>query len=177
MILRPAADPGAGEPPGDAPRAEALQRLAVIRAHLDDGVPLARAAREAGVPPRTARRWLARYRLRGVQGLERSARSDRGSRRLPAELVQAIEGLALRRPQPSIATVHRRACAIAEDQGWPKPGYDTVRAIVHAIDPAMLALAHEGDKRYRDAFELVHRRAAAETCGCATRRAARHGRG
>ena len=37
-------------------------RLAFLRVHLDDGVPLARAAREAGIPIRTARRWLACFR-------------------------------------------------------------------------------------------------------------------
>jgi putative transposase len=37
-------------------------RFVMLRPHLDEGVPLARAATEAGVPLRTAQRWLARYR-------------------------------------------------------------------------------------------------------------------
>ncbi len=45
----------------DAQRDQALQRYAALRPHLEHGVSLARAARAAGVPERTARRWLARF--------------------------------------------------------------------------------------------------------------------
>jgi putative transposase len=54
----------------------AMKRFAVIQPHLEDNVPLARAARDAGVSIRTAERWLARYRRSGLMGLVRSARSD-----------------------------------------------------------------------------------------------------
>jgi hypothetical protein len=39
-----------------------MARFALLRPHIEDGVALAGAAREAGVPLRTAQRWLARYR-------------------------------------------------------------------------------------------------------------------
>ena len=38
-----------------------------LRPRLEDDVPLARAARDAGVPIRTARRWRARFRQNGVE--------------------------------------------------------------------------------------------------------------
>jgi hypothetical protein len=41
------------------------KRMAVLRPHLIDGVPLARVAADAGIPIRTARRWIARYRADG----------------------------------------------------------------------------------------------------------------
>ena len=82
-------------------------RLAVLVPHLYEGVPLLQAAAAAGVPERTARRWLARYLADGAAGLGRSPRSDRKGRRVPAELVAVIEGLALRRPPPRVAEVHR----------------------------------------------------------------------
>ena len=44
---------------------EAAKRLAVLRPYLDGDAPLARAPADAGVPLRTARRWLARYREAG----------------------------------------------------------------------------------------------------------------
>ena len=82
-------------------------RLAVLNPHLHDGVPLAEAARRAGVPRRTATRWLAAYQSNGLEGLRRFDRADRGGRRLPQEMIELIEGMALRRPPPKAAEVHR----------------------------------------------------------------------
>src|SRR5437660_1550565 len=89
-------------------RQEAMRRFAVLRPHLNDGVPLPEAARDAGVPLRSVQRWLARYRATGLAGLVRATRSDTGHRKLPAELVEVIEGMALRKPRPSVAAIHRR---------------------------------------------------------------------
>jgi putative transposase len=141
-------------------RARALARHAVLRAHLENGVPLARAAAAAAVPLRTAERWLALYRRGGLAALAPATRRDRGRRRFPDELIALIEGMALRRPAPSIAHVHRHATAAASANGWPIPSYSTVRAIVAAIDRGMVTLAHEGPVRYRERFELIYRREA-----------------
>ena len=65
----------------------AMERFAVLRPHIEDDVPLARAARSAGIPVRTAERWLARYRQKGFVGLVRLNRIDADARRLPADLV------------------------------------------------------------------------------------------
>ena len=81
---------------------------------------------------------------------------------MPPELQLLIEGLALRRPPPTIATVHRQAAELARAQGWPAPGYAAVYDVVRSIDPAMTTLAHEGSKRYKEVFDLVHRREAAK---------------
>jgi hypothetical protein len=53
----------------EAQRQVAMERFAVLQPPLATDVPLARAARHAGVPVRTAERWLARYRQRGLAGL------------------------------------------------------------------------------------------------------------
>ena len=135
-----------------------MRRWELLRPHLEDGVPLTRVADAAGVPLRTAERWSARYRRGGLAGLARAPRADRGRRRLPAELVWLIEGLALRRPAPSIAHIHRQAVLVAVARGWPEPAYGTVRAIVKALDPGLVTLAHDDPVRYRERFELCYRR-------------------
>jgi putative transposase len=145
-----------------AQRDQALARWQVLRVHLEDGCPLVRVAGEHGVPERTLRRWLAAYRAGGLAALARRQRSDRGARRMPPELQLLIEGLALRRPPPTIATVHRQAAEVAQEQGWAAPGYAAVYDVVKSIGPAMTTLAHEGSKRYREVFDLVHRREAAK---------------
>jgi putative transposase len=142
-------------------RAVALARFKLLQPHSDNGVPLTRTARSAGVPLRTAQRWLARYRTGGLAGLARPARADTGRRRLPAELHMLIEGLALRRPAPSAAAVHRHVAEVAVDNGWPVPSYATVYDIIRHLNPALVTLAHEGAKRYREVYDLVHRRDAA----------------
>jgi putative transposase len=122
-----------------AQRAAALDRFAVLRPHLEDGVPLTRTARDAGVALRTAQRWLARYRADGLAGPARQPRSDQGQRRLPDTLVSFIEGVALRRPATTIATVHRLAATFAAGEGWPVPSYGRVYDIIRQLDPGGLA--------------------------------------
>ena len=131
--------------------------MAVLGPHVFDGIPLSRVAAEVGVPLRTAQRWLAAYLADGSTG--RSGRSDRNSRRrIPAELVAAVEGLALRRPPPKIAQVHREAVRIAAEKGWPAPSYPVVRRIIAGLDRGLTTLAHRGQEAYRNEFELVIRR-------------------
>jgi putative transposase len=135
----------------------AMRRFAVLQPHLEEDVPLARAARDAGVPMRTARRWLARYRQLGFSGLARTARGDATGRRLPAAMVALIEGMGLKKPRSSAAAIHRRIGKIAPAQNWPAPSYSTVYAILASIDPATMTLAHEGAAAFRDRFEIIHR--------------------
>lgn len=142
---------------GDA----ALERFVLLRAHLQDGVPLAAVARDAGVPIGTLRHWLRRYRTGGMAALERKRRTDAGTRRvLDPRFVGLIEGLALETPRRSIAGIHRTVAEATLRDGATPPSYATVRAIVKAIDPAMTVLAQEGGKAYAEAFELLHRREA-----------------
>ena len=141
----------------EAQRQVAMERFAVLQPHLEEDVPLARAARHAGVPVRTAERWLARYRQRGLAGLARPVRRDAAVRRLPADLVTLIEGMGLKKPRASAAAIHRRVRDIATAHGWHMPSYSTVYAILAALDPAMVMLAHEGAAAFRNRYELIHR--------------------
>ena len=93
--------------------------MAVLGPHVHDGVPLVQAASAAGVPLRTAQRWLTAYLTQGAIGLCRAGRADKDRHRLPDELLEVIEGMALRRPPPH-ATWRRQ------------PGYVTLRVDVEA---------------------------------------------
>ncbi|MDY7522838.1 Mu transposase C-terminal domain-containing protein [Sphingomonas sp. 10B4] len=137
--------------------AEVPKRMALLRRHLFDAVPLGEAAIDAGISTRTAHRWLTRYRADGPAGLARPIRPEAGKRTFPRELVELIEGMALLKPPPSIVTIHRRLAGIVGEREWQMPSYGSVRDIVRRIDPAMLTLAHEGAAAFRDKFELVHR--------------------
>src|SRR4051794_38641830 len=106
---------------GEEGQARAMARFAVLRPHLEEGVPLARAAGEAGVPPRTAQRWLARYRRDGLAGLARPVRSDAGAHRAPPEPVALVEGSGLKRPPASAPARPPRAPGVAPAGGRRAP--------------------------------------------------------
>lgn len=68
-----------------------------------------------------------------------------------------MEGLALRTPPPSAASVHRQVIAVAQAQGWVVPSYSTVYGIMRSLDPALVTLAQEGSSAYRETFDLLYR--------------------
>jgi len=138
-------------------REKAMMRFEVLKPHLEEGVPLPRVACESGVALRTIKRCLARYRAYGVSGLIRSVRSDSGHRKLFHKLIELIEGMALRKPQLSVATLYRRVIAIAKDHDWSPPSYGFVYSVVNALNPAMVTLAHDGQSAFRNRFELIYR--------------------
>ena len=113
-------------------RAKALDRYRQLQPFLDGRIPLTHLAQTQGVPLRTLRHWVAQYRQAGLAGLARQERADRGQRRIPPELLQLIEGLALQRPRPTAARLHRHVATVAQ----------------------------EGTKMYKDRFDLLYRREA-----------------
>ncbi len=155
-----AAAPTPSVRPQSAPRPLALERFGLLRPALEDGVPLAHVARQHQVQLRTLQRWLRAYRQHGLAGLARKPYRNRGHRRLPGELEQLIEGLALRRPRLSCAAVYREVATVATARGWAAPSYATVYSIIRDLDPALVTLAHQGPKVYADRFDLLYRREA-----------------
>lgn len=139
-------------------RAQAMQRFHLLQLHLKGTMSLVQIAQVHAVPLRTLQRWMRRYRVQGVAGLVRKAHTDLGrQRRVMPELTQFIEGLALRKPPPSVATIHRQVIALATQQGGHAPSYRSVYDIVKRLAPALVTLAHAGTKAYREAFDLLHR--------------------
>lgn len=134
-----------------------MERFRVLQPHLEMRVPLTEIAHASGRPLRTLRRWIARYHNMGLAGLARRRRSDAGRRKLPADLIQQIEALALQKPRMSAASIHRRVAKVTTDGGCPAPSYASVQRVIRALDPAMLCLVHEGPTAYRDQYELIHR--------------------
>lgn len=136
------------------------ERWRVLRLHVEDQIPLAALAREAGISLRTLQRWHQLYRESGISALDPHPRRDAGTRRTVSETVALIERLALTRPRPALTTLHRIVSAEAERRNEPAPSYATVRDIVRSLDPALVTLALDGPTAYRDRHELVYRRRA-----------------
>jgi putative transposase len=139
-------------------RTRALERYRMLQPCVEIGVPLIHIVRHHGMSLRTMQRWLAQYRREGLAGLARRERSDRGRRHgLHPELKQLIEGLALRKPPPTAALVHRQVREVAQRNGWPVPNYKQVYRVIKQLNPALLMLAHDGSKTYRTTYDLLYR--------------------
>lgn len=136
----------------------AFQRFQLLRPHLENGISLTRIAQQHGLPLRTLQRWVQQYREQGLAGLARKTRSDQGQHRLRPELQQVIEGLVLKKPAPSLASVQRQVSQIALEHGWEVPTYGTLRNIVRQLDAGLITLAQQGTKIYREAFDLLYQR-------------------
>ena len=148
--------PLAALPPDE--RSRALERYRMLQPCVEHHVPLTHVARHHGIPLRTAQRWLAQYRRDGLARLARRQRSDRHHPHgLQPELTQLIEGLALRKPPPTVALVHRQGRDVALRNGWPVPNYQRVYRVVKQLDPALVTLAHAGSKTYRTTYDLLYR--------------------
>lgn len=108
----------------EARREQAMARWRVLRPFFEEGVPLTKLAEAAGLGERTLQRWAARYRTHGLVGLARGERTDKGRRHWPEDLRLLIEGLALRRPPPTVATIAGQVAAVADDQH--RPSWESV---------------------------------------------------
>ena len=145
----------------EAARQQAMARFQIIQPFVERGVPLPEVARLHGVALRTARRWVQRYRAGGRIALSRPRPAGRGRlRRVPPDLVQRIEALALQTPPLSVAAIHRQVVALTTAQGLHAPCYRTVYNIIGRIAPALRTLAHHGSKAYHETFDLLYRREA-----------------
>lgn len=137
----------------------AIERYRILEPHLIDGVTLAEIARACTVSQRTLQRWLRRYTTKGLAGLCRASRNDQGRLSLPDHLAALVRDLAIKRPRPPVAAIHRKVQAIAITEGHRAPSYSVVARIVRAIPAARIAVTSD-PATYRDNYELVHRREA-----------------
>jgi len=145
----------------EAQRRQALERFAVLRPALEEGVSQTQIARDHQMALSTVQRWIKSYREKGLAGLAPATRSDKGkSRNLPEQAITLVEGLALQTPPRSAAAIHRQVVEIAKTQGWKPPSYERVRLIIKSLDPALVTLAHQGAAAYREEFDLLYRREA-----------------
>ncbi|MFB4166276.1 Mu transposase C-terminal domain-containing protein [Alteribacillus sp. JSM 102045] len=142
-------------------RAKAMERFRLIRPFLEEETSLSNIASESSVSLRTLQRWVQHYRKGGFRALIPKHRSDQGIRRkISSQLVSVIEGLALKKAPPSIASIHRKVEKMAIEHGWETPTYATVYDIIQRLPLSVRTLGNEGSASYKETFDLIHRREA-----------------
>jgi transposase-like protein len=75
---------------GPRPREDDDKRTEVVRLHVLEGVPLPEAARQVGVPERTAREWVAKY----GAGIIAALKSPKGTPTNAVEQARALRDIA-----------------------------------------------------------------------------------
>src|SRR5258708_11464937 len=94
-------------------RRRAFDRYRKLRPHLEQAVPLTRVAAEAGLPLRTAQRWVSRYRRFWVAGVRRAPPAGQGQTRRGSEEPRHLApGLAFPKPPPRPRAAHPRGCPV-----------------------------------------------------------------
>jgi len=140
-------------------RQQAYERYKIIKPFLEDNTKLSTIASEKKLSYSTLSRWVKKYRDDGLIGLIDKRRSDSGKRRITGDKFKLIiEGLALQKPKLSIAAIHRKAIVIAKNNNWHKPSYKTISNIVKSLNPALVTLAQEGIKEYKEKYDLLFNR-------------------
>lgn len=87
----------------------ALGRFRLLQPHIENGTSLRLVAEDAGIPCRTAQRWVGLYHEFGLVGLSRKNRTDKGEpRAVSVQLREVIEGLALQRPPLPFSVICRQ---------------------------------------------------------------------
>lgn len=143
------------------PEEIALERYQKIRPILQGEANLLQISNTSNTAPRTLYNWVQAFKKNGLSGLAPQQRSDKGQRRSANDdIVQLIQGLYLKTPSAPVSAIHRTVKEVCGKNNWRVPSYDVVHDITSKIAPDLRTLAHEGDKAYQQAYELIHRREA-----------------
>jgi putative transposase len=138
---------------------EALEKYNIISPYLKRESNLSNIASKTNINLRTLQRWVQIYGIQGLIGLSRKKRRDIGCcRKIKNEMKNAIEGLALKKENISIATITRIVNEYCIEQKLDKVSYYTIRKVIKKIPDDLKVLAKNGDKVYGNKYEMIIRR-------------------
>lgn len=137
----------------------ALSKYLIIKPYLEQESSLSAISTNNGIAIRTLQRWIAQYKKKGLQNLDRKNRSDIGKyRKITDKTKEIIEGLFLYKQNITIANITRKINEYCVEQNTRPANYYTVRKVVQSIPNDMATLAKYGDKAYADKYEIIMRR-------------------
>ena len=142
-------------------RKKPVEKLRIIREHLDGETSVAEISRSSRIPLRTLYRWVSECRKNDGKCLGMKKRSDKNShRKFPENLIRFIEGLAFQSPKKSVARIHSDVSEYASKKGFSQPSYSTIKRVINKLPQGALDLEHKGRKFYENNHELLYRREA-----------------
>ena len=140
-------------------REEACKKYKIIEPFLKRSCSLVSIHRKHGIPQRTLALWLNKYRTYGLKGLMHQQRSDKGRIRVcNLNLQQTIEGTYLSHQNFSYASIYRLIVEYCQQKNIQAPSYRFVCRVIHNLPNDVKVLAGQGDKVYKQKFDLLYRR-------------------
>lgn len=139
-------------------RDEAFKRYHLIEPFINKKEPLTAICSRHKLSIRTARRWVTNYKAQGINGLIRQKRNDTGKMRSTSNLIrQAVEGMYLQSRERSIANIYRNLKEYLTKQDTKCPSYRTICHLIKGLPAAIVTLARQGDKAYKQQYDLLYR--------------------
>lgn len=106
---------------------QALQRYDFIHPYMQRQQTLTSLCKKENIPLRTAKKWVSNYKKYGLNGLARKVRIDKNKKRhISSELCQFIEGIFLKSPLLTYASIYRQIKKHQESKNLPYPKNRTV---------------------------------------------------
>ena len=144
-----------------APADSALAMSKLLARYFEGEATVSQIAREAKLSTRSVWRKIKAVDSRGLKGLHRACRSDKGARRrLSAELQEVIEGLFLKTPKPTVTWVWEQVVEACIKNKLKAPSYSLVAQVCRQLDRRLKVLAHDSDEAYEKEFDQILRRQA-----------------
>lgn len=143
----------------EAPGDKSLEFFGLLSRYFDGEASVEEIAKAAGLSTRTVWRRIKAHQEKGLDGLQRLGRADKGKRRkISAPIQEVVEGLYLRTPKPTVVWIHEQLVQVCEQQKVRPPSYWMVWEICRNLDDRLKVLAHQGDEAYEQIYDLIIRR-------------------
>lgn len=145
----------------DDERDKAYQKYKIIEPYINNEQTLKLVSKHKSISVRTLGLWIKKYREQGLFGLARQSRCDKGLPRQYESLLQkTIEGIYLKKPMLSAASIHKLVVEHCHKNNVKAPSYRSVCRIIFNIPDDLALFGREGSKAYRQQYDLLHIRAA-----------------
>ena len=139
----------------DQQRIDAMKKYKIIEPYLNKQETIKEIAIKNKVPTRTLYRWVQKYEHDGLVGLIRKTRTDFKQIRVSEEVRQKIEEFVLRYKKISTKILSRKIASYCKENKLDIPSYSQIYKLRKSIPKSLIQLAHEGEKIYKENYDLI----------------------
>ncbi|MFQ6324148.1 Mu transposase C-terminal domain-containing protein [Lactococcus garvieae] len=136
-------------------RDDAMRKYKIIEPYLTHQVGIKEISLKSAIPQRTLYRWVKSFEREGLIGLVRKTRSDFEQIKVSPKIRKMIEDLVLRYKKISTKTLYRKIVVDCKENKTRIPNYSQIYKLRKSIPNSLIQLAHEGDKKYKETYDLI----------------------